>query len=194
MRRLTGLLTVVCDGCIGNGAAGQVESDMLTGMKGEVSSNTRQSFRMKATDVWASGCWCAAALKLCDERIEWEADDGVRFPEQWMFVVWRPMTQPFPFVRPDGWGLSIGHPKQQLVKMIPPSDTVYILQDRECLWSAWLSIPLVCERYEPWLTSAIETAQAQQRSAEQSRWAQWYGNEQGRFQKFISQVISTKST
>lgn len=149
---------------------------------------------MKATDVWASGCWCAAALKLCDERIEWEADDGVRFPEQWMFVVWRPMTQPLPFVRPNGWGLSIGHPKQQLAEMIPPSETVYILQDRECLWSAWLSIPLVCERYEPWLTAAIETAQAQQRSAEQSRWAQWYGDEQGRFQKFISQVISTKST
>ncbi|KJA11107.1 hypothetical protein RP29_07425 [Acidovorax temperans] len=111
-----------------------------------------------------------------------------------MFVVWRPMTQQLPFVRPDGWGLTIGHPKQQLAKMIPPSDTVYILQDRECLWSAWLSIPLVCERYEPWLTTAIETAQTQQRSAEQSRWAQWYGNEQDRFQKFISQVVPPHST
>jgi hypothetical protein len=33
------VLTVVCDGCIGNGAAGQVaqlESDMLTGTNGEV--------------------------------------------------------------------------------------------------------------------------------------------------------------
>ena len=37
------VLTVVCDGCIGNGAAGQVESDMLTGMKGEVVTPDRVS-------------------------------------------------------------------------------------------------------------------------------------------------------
>jgi hypothetical protein len=29
-----------------------------------VSSTVTTSFRMKATDIWASGCWCAAALKL----------------------------------------------------------------------------------------------------------------------------------
>ena len=40
------VLTVVCDGCIGNGAAGQVEqleSDMLTGTKGEVATPDRVS-------------------------------------------------------------------------------------------------------------------------------------------------------
>ena len=37
------VLTVVCDGCMGNGAAGQVESDMLTGMKGEVVTPDRVS-------------------------------------------------------------------------------------------------------------------------------------------------------
>lgn len=37
------VLTVVCDGCVGNGAAGQVESDMLTATKGEVVTPDRVS-------------------------------------------------------------------------------------------------------------------------------------------------------
>lgn len=36
-------LKVVCDGCIGNGAGGQVESEMLTVTKGEVVTPDRVS-------------------------------------------------------------------------------------------------------------------------------------------------------
>ena len=37
------VLTVVCDGCIGNGAAEQVESDVLIVTKGEVATPDRIS-------------------------------------------------------------------------------------------------------------------------------------------------------
>lgn len=115
---------------------------------------------------------------------------GTRYPEQWMFVVWRPMTEAKPFVRPDAWGLTIGRPEPELQRLVGQGAEVYLLADDECLWSAWLTIPQICERYEPWLTSAIEEALGVQRAAERARCVDWYGSEQAQFNKFLKQVLA----
>lgn len=139
---------------------------------------------------WQPGCWCAAVLKLCDQHIVWENEDqGTRYPDQWMFSLWRPMRESKPFIRPDAWGLTIGHPREELRNLVGDAANVYMLQDGECLWSSWLTIPQVCDRYEPWLTTAIEETITTQRAAERARYLQWYGSEQMQFNQFLKKVL-----
>lgn len=149
---------------------------------------------MRLTDEWAPGCWSAAVLKVSEQHIVWsdpEESEGVRYPEQWMFVLWRPFDEPRPFRRPDAWGMTIGHPKDEVAKMVDNLSTVYILPDKECLWSSWLTIPLICDRFEPWLISAIQMAIQTQQAAERGRYALWYGNERTVFDQFLQRVTQS---
>lgn len=141
---------------------------------------------MKATDQWGPGLWCGAALKLCDGHVvDVSEDEAIRYPEQWMYVLWRPTDLCIPFQRPDGWGLTVGHPRDTMTNCLPPEAEIYILSDLESVWSSWLQIPLVCERYEPWLVGKIETRRDEQRQLEASRYAQWYGAAQASFETFL---------
>ncbi len=144
---------------------------------------------MKATDQWCPGVWCGAAIKLCDQRIVNVSDENaIRYPEQWMYVLWQPAYRFVPFLRPDGWGVTIGHPREAMSQYIPEETEIYILADAECVWSSWLQIPLVCERYEPWLVAQIETRRMEQRQLESSRYAQWYGSTQVDFERFLGNL------
>lgn len=137
---------------------------------------------------WEPGCWCTASIRLCESRIEWEGDHGTRYPEQWMYVLWRPTQRALPWQTPDGWGLTIGPPDAEVTEQVGPGARVYTLAPQECVWSAWLSIPLVCDRFEPWLTEALQTVQAAQRQREQEHYGALYGRRQDDFQKFLRQV------
>ena len=49
--------------------------------------------------------WCGAALQLCDQHVvDVSEEKAIRYPEQWMYVLWRPTDVAIPFQRPDGWG------------------------------------------------------------------------------------------
>lgn len=145
---------------------------------------------------WQPGCWCAAVLKLTDQHVVWESEDeGTRYPEQWMYALWRPTAQSKPLTRPDIWGLTVGHPRVELCKLVDSPSNVYLLSEEECLWSSWLAIPLVCDRLEPWLSTAISQKITEQGVAERVRYARWFGDEQSRFNRFLNGVISQpKST
>ncbi len=144
---------------------------------------------MKSTDQWSPGLWCGAALKLCDRNVvDVSEDEAIRYPEQWMYVLWRPTDLRTPFQRPDGWGLTVGHPRETMANCLPAEAEIYILSDLECVWSSWLQIPLVCERYEPWLVAKIEAGREEQRQLEASRYAQWYGTTQASFEKFLGSL------
>ncbi len=144
---------------------------------------------MKVTDEWSPGLWCGAALKLCDQCIVDVSDDeAFRYPEQWMYVLWRPTDRYVPLTRPDGWGLTIGHPRDTMANCLPADAEIYILSDAESVWSSWLQIPLVCERYEPWLVAKIEARREEQRRLESGRYAHWYGSTQAHFEKFLGSL------
>lgn len=100
------------------------------------------------------------------------------------------MDEVKPFVCSDAFGVTVGHPRQELLKMAGGGVNVYLLQDRECVWSSWLVRLQVCERYEPWLTNTIEHAATIQRVVERARYAQWYGSEQDHFNRFLRKVFS----
>lgn len=141
---------------------------------------------MKAADQWSPGMWCGAALQLCDQHVvDVSKEKAIRYPEQWMYVLWRPTDIAIPFQRPDGWGLTVGHPRDTMESCLPAQSEIYILPDAESVWSSWLQIPLVCERYEPWLVAKIEARRNEQLQLEASRYAQWYGTTQASFEKFL---------
>lgn len=149
---------------------------------------------MRFTDEWVPGCWSAAVLQVSEQHIVWsdpEESEGTRYPAQWMFVLWRPFDETRPFRRPDAWGLTIGHPREEVARTVGESGTVYVLQDSECLWSSWLTIPLVCDRFEPWLTTAIQAAIQAQQTTERHRYARWYGNERTEFDQFLRRVTQS---
>ena len=144
---------------------------------------------MRGTDQWRPGVWCGSAIKLCDQHVvEFSAEQDIRYPEQWMYVLWQPAYRAVPFLRPDGWGVTLGHPRETMAQCLPVEAEIYILADAECAWSSWLQIPLVCERYEPWLVAQIEARRQEQRQLESSRYAQWYGSTQVDFERFLAKL------
>jgi len=75
-----------------------------------------------------------------------------------------------------------------MAQCLPVEAEIYILADAECVWSSWLQIPLMCERYEPWLVTQIEARRQEQRQLELSRYAQWYGSTQVDFERFLAKL------
>lgn len=144
---------------------------------------------------WAAGCWCAASLRICEQLIiPHSEEEDIRLPEQWMFVLWRPMSEPRALGRPDAWGLTVGHPGQELARLTGDGGNIYLLQDDECCWSSWLSIALICERHDPWLTSAVEGCITAQRAAERDRFMRCYGSEDVQFNRFLRRVLTHEKT
>lgn len=139
-------------------------------------------------DTWSPGCWCGAALKLCGQRIVDTDDTLERYPEQWMYVLWRPMAEALPFVRPDCWGYSVGRPWPEVTEAVGDAP-LYLLPAEDCLWSVWIELSLVCERYEPWFTDVLHGVRDDQRRAERERYVRWYGSRQQDFQKFLKYVV-----
>lgn len=139
-------------------------------------------------DSWRPGCWCGAALKLCDQRIVETGEALERYPEQWMYVLWRPMLTALPFVRPDCWGHSVGRPWLEVEKAVEDAP-LYLLKPHECLWSAWIDLSLVCDRFVPWFTEVLQVASDAQRRAEREQYAFWYGSGHQKFQQFMAQVV-----
>ena len=140
-------------------------------------------------DEWQPDRWCGAMLKICDQHIVPGADEDFRYPEQWMYLVWRPVQRFIPFNRPDGWGLTIGHPNNVLCNELPDDVTmIYLLAEHECVWSSWLRIPLICDRFEPWLVAKINQRIEEQTIDEASRYAHWYGNHDADFQRFLNRM------
>lgn len=140
-------------------------------------------------DRWQPGCWCGAAL-LTSPAHEVEGPDNIdRYPEQWMFVVWRPTEQAWPFSRPDCWGHTIGAPWSAMAKAAGGS-ALLLLGEANCLWSAWWEISLTCDSSEPWYTDALRRCRDEQLVAERRRYAQWYGSDVEEFQHFMSDVLA----
>lgn len=133
--------------------------------------------------TWRPGCWCAATLELGS------ACAGA--PVQWMYVVWRPMQRPLPFLRPDGWGVVADRASQAVAECIEPGAAVYVLGDDECLWSAWLDMALACVRMEPWLEALVQQRCQQERQAERARYLAWYGSRESSFDRFMDQVVGS---
>lgn len=138
------------------------------------------------TDSWEPGHWCGAALQLCEHHLVAGEEVDTRYPEQWIYLLWRPTARAVPFNRPDGWGLTVGHPQHVMRESLPAGAAVYLLADVECVWSSWLTIPLACDRFEPWLVAKIRAQIASQKLAESSRYAAWYGNRDADFQRFLN--------
>lgn len=140
-------------------------------------------------DRWQPGCWCGAAL-LTSQAHEVEGPETIdRYPEQWMFVVWRPMDRALPFWRPDGWGHTIGPPWDALADAAEGA-AFLLLQEADCLWSAWLEMALTCETTEPWYTDALRRCRDEQLAAERRRYVQWYGSDVEEFQHFMGDVLA----
>lgn len=78
--------------------------------------------------------------------VEVSAEEDIRYPEQWMYVLWRPVYRFVPFLRPDGWGVTLGPPRETMAQCLPAEADVYILADAECAWyqghcmSCWLRV------------------------------------------------------
>ena len=145
------------------------------------------------TDSWEPGHWCGAALQLCAEHLVEGEEEDTRYPEQWIYLLWRPTARAVPFNRPDGWGLTVGHPQHEMRESLPEGTAVYLLADEECVWSSWLTIPLACDRFEPWLVAKIHAHIASQKLAESSRYAAWYGNRDADFQRFLNGLSGSSS-
>ena len=71
------------------------------------------------TDSWEPGHWCGAALQLCAEHLVEGEEEDTRYPEQWIYLLWRPTAHAVPFRRPDGWGLTVGHPQHEMRECLP---------------------------------------------------------------------------
>lgn len=143
---------------------------------------------MNLLDEWVPGCWCAAVLKLCDEHIDETTRGAIRFPEQWMHVLWRPMTRALPFWRPDSWGFNVIHP-QGLLNREVGAEPLYLLRADECLWSVWLDVALACDRHEPWFTEALSRARQVQLAVERRLYVDWYGHRAQDFERFFGNLL-----
>ena len=142
------------------------------------------------TTVWQPGHWCVAMLQVCEQHItDGDSEDELfRYPEQWMYTLWRPSLRFLPFNRPDAFGLTIGKPHSVIEEQMATQDadaTLYVVETSEWLWSSWLSIPLLCDRLEPWLVRQIQSRIGEQRAAESGRYLQWYGSREADFQRFL---------
>lgn len=133
---------------------------------------------------WSPEAWTAALLKLCDrQEVETEAEI-VRYPEQWLYCLWKPSQVALPFRRPDCYGFSVGAPFVPIQRDVA-SAPVYVARDDECYWPALLDIPLACDALEPWLTNLLRQHREEQLFAAHRRDMAWYGSEVGEFQRFL---------
>lgn len=71
------------------------------------------------TDSREPGHWCGAALRLCEPHLVVGEEEDTRYPEQWIYLLWRPTARAVPFSRPDGWGLTVGHPQHEMRECLP---------------------------------------------------------------------------
>ena len=149
----------------------------------------RRVIPLHRIEKWQRGCWYGAALLTCPAH-ELEGSDTIeRYPEQWMFVVWRPMDYALPFWRPDAWGHTVGPPWSAMADATEGAPTL-LLEAEHCLWSAWLEIPLSCETIAPWYASQLRCRREEQRAAERLRYRQWYRSDVESFQHFIGRVLA----
>lgn len=142
---------------------------------------------MNIVDDWTPECWVVALTQICEAGTVTGPEGDIRYPEQWMYVTWKPGSLFMPRTMPDGWGLTVGDPWHTLLEIFG-TDPVCELDSEECLWSAWLSIPLACDRFEPWLTTAIAARQQAERAQELEKFAERYGNHAAGTQKFLQQI------
>lgn len=142
---------------------------------------------MNIVDEWTPDCWVAALTQICEANTVSGPEGDIRYPEQWMYVTWKPMHSSMPRTAPDGWGLTVGDPWHTLLEIFG-TDPVCELDSEDCLWSAWLSIPLACDRFAPWLTSAITAAQQKARVQELVNFAERYGNYAEDTQKILQKI------
>ncbi|WP_225783979.1 hypothetical protein [Xenophilus sp. Marseille-Q4582] len=140
---------------------------------------------------WKPGCWSIALRKVCDVRLLETEAEIERYPEQWAFVLWRPMEAPQPFVRPDCWGFTIGSPDDEVKRLIAGQGggEMYGVPDENCIWSMWIDAALACDTYEPWFTQVLQDFRDRERVLERQRLLGWYGHDAARFHHFLDQVI-----
>jgi hypothetical protein len=138
-------------------------------------------------DIWQPGCWCASTLKLCSTHLTEHDGEATRYPEQWIFVLWRPINEPRPYIHPDCWGITVGDPSSEIFSS-SEGDPIYLLSDDECLWSAWIDIALHCDQYEPWIVEHLLTLKDRQLELEKNRNTARYGGVDQEFHQFLSRL------
>lgn len=142
-------------------------------------------------DSWLPGCWCVAVLKICDEGAEETERQLTRFPEQWAYMLWRPMDVAIPHVRPDRWGLTVGQPWDEVRHAVGTAPLWRVGQE-SCAWSSWLAIALAFpDELAPWLVEKIRTVQIEQMEAERQRNLAWYASSAKPFDVFLGKVLGT---
>ena len=138
---------------------------------------------------WEPGCWCAATLKLCTQFSVDDGDSILRYPEQWVYFLWRPAAHAQPYMRPDCYGLTLGASADKIAEGTEAAP-VYLLHDHECDWASLLEIVLVCSDLEPWLHNIITGWQQRKQREMRERFVSLYGSESADFQRFLAKLVS----
>lgn len=121
---------------------------------------------------WAHGKWPVAAHKLCDAH----ETSYHRFPEQWVYFLWRPDTRDMPYRDPDCICYSIGDPFDQIMASINNAP-LYLLKDDECDWPALLELTLAVDELEEWIEILVRKLLAEKKQIVMERWHQKFGNQ-----------------
>lgn len=141
-------------------------------------------------DHWEPGCWVVAVLKLrAPFQVETE-NAIVRYPEQWVYFLWRPMERALPFITPDCVSLTVGDPFDQLASTVKGAP-IYLLAETECDWPSWLEILLICDNSPPWLRDVILCQQGEARQAQRQCFRRLYGDgDEFEFESFMKRILT----
>ena len=121
---------------------------------------------------WAPGKWPVAAHKLCDAH----QNEYRRFPEQWIYFLWRPVYRDIPYRDPDCIGYSIGDPFDQILENVQ-NEPLFLLNDDECNWPALLELTLAVDDLEEWIEIMVRKLLVEKKQLVMARWQRKFGND-----------------
>jgi len=121
---------------------------------------------------WAPTKWCVAAQILCTA---FEAE-GERYPEQWVYFLWRPGGKAVPYRDPDCVGYAVGDPFDQINDTIG-KEPMYVLQEDECHWPALLELTLTVDDLEDWIAGLVRKLLEEKKRNVHDRWRHKYADE-----------------
>lgn len=131
---------------------------------------------MKLTDSsgfseWTPDKWCVAVHQLCTSYVK----DMERYPEQWLYFLWRPSNKAMPYRDPDCIGYAVGDPFDQIQEAIQ-KEPLYLLQEEECYWPAMLELTLMVDNLEDWVAELVCELQREKRRDVHERWLRRYSD------------------
>ncbi|MGH8434547.1 MAG: hypothetical protein ACRERX_08680 [Pseudomonas sp.] len=104
--------------------------------------------------------------------------------------MWAPTDAAIPQPLPDGWGISLEAPWEQMAHDISGA-AVFVMPEEEVDWPTLLDILRVCGDSPSWLLQIIRQLQRTKRQLRHRRFLELYGaGDSYAFEKFMQGVLS----